>query len=282
MPAPLPTTDLRKYALLLSYLGTRYCGWQRQSGDPRQEGALSIQGQLEGALQKMTGVARSVVGSGRTDSGVHASGQVAHFVTEGRTWTPEKFQMGLNSNLPSDIRVRAVHEVEMDFHAQRSASKKQYSYYFLQSTCDLPMYHATTWWIKRRLNLQAMSEALSELHGEHDFKAFQARGSKPGSTVRTLLETEVSEIPIEFPLGLKGGASLIRLRVVGTGFLKQMVRSITGTVLQVGEGKRPPGDLGFILHEQRRDLLGTTAAARGLWLEKVWYTEAFDRILSDV
>lgn len=314
MECPQNQDQIQKFALSVSYLGTRYCGWQRQSGDPRQEGVLSVQGVMEAAVYAMTGESPSVVASGRTDSGVHASGQVVHLVLKKKRWTPYRLQMGLNCHLPSDIRVWSVHEVGLDFHAQRSATKKQYSYYILQAPCDLPSHHQTSWWIRKRLDVPAMDAALKALVGEHDFKAFQARGSKPGSTVRTILRTEVSICPISHPGGLSGSfecgnsgllvhstdqsaegqgfaqcgtdqnggpggsvAELVRIQLVGTGFLKQMVRSIVGTLVQIGEGKRPGSDLETILKEQRRDQLGPTAAARGLWLERVWYSEAIDR-----
>ncbi len=263
-------TSTQKYALQLSYVGTRYCGWQRQPTE--DSGAPNIQETLEKAVQQITGETPSVVGSGRTDAGVHALGQVAHLKLSAKNWEPWKLERGLNSALPKDIRVLEVRPVPPDFHAQRSAVKKQYSYYFQQGPCPLPHLEPFSWWIFKRLDLEALQAAIVPLRGEHDFKPFQARGAKVGgTTVRKILEAEVERMPVAFPALGAEGFELVRVRLIGTGFLKQMVRGIAGTLLQVGEGKRPPACIQEILDSGDRSLVGQTAAARGLWLEKVWY-----------
>ncbi len=263
-----------KYACLISYVGTEYYGWQRQAVKSKKL-SPSIQASLESAIQKMTGEEVSVVGSGRTDSGVHAVGQVAHFVLKKKNWSFQTLMSGLNSGLPMSIRVMAVQNVDLEFHAQKSAEKKQYSYYFQQGPCPLPHIEPYSWWIRKKLDTDAMSKALKALRGKKDFKVFQASGSKPGSTVREILETEVKVLPIEFPSSGTSDFSLIRVRIVGTGFLKQMVRGIAGTLLQVGEGKREITCFEEILDKKDRSMLGATAPARALWLEKVWYPESF-------
>ena len=265
-----------KYALRISYLGTNYCGFQRQSRNPEKAPALpSIQETIEKALSRVTNSTITIVGSGRTDSGVHAVGQVFHFILENEKYTPEKIKRGLNSLLPQDIRVMESFLVPIEFHAQRSAVHKQYSYYFQQGPSALPHLMATSWWIQKKLDVAAMQAALDALKGEHDFKAFQGAGSRPDmSTVRTLLEAQVTreQMPVFPGQDLDDlGFSMVRMRLVGTGFLKQMVRGIAGTLLQIGEGQREASEMAVILSTKNRSLVGPTAPAKGLTLERVWY-----------
>lgn len=269
---------MQKYVLLLSYQGTKFCGWQKQKGSAAA-GAPSIQETIEAAVERITGERISLVGSGRTDSGVHAVGQVAHFVLSQKLWKPEVLKNGLNSLLTTDIRVLGAGMVALDFHAQRSAEKKQYSYYFQQGPCALPHLEPYSWWIRKTLDLEAMNEGLRIMIGEHDFKPFQASGAKPGPTTRRILEAEVSRVPVAFPGGMASQASMIRVRVIGTGFLKQMVRGIAGTLLQVGESRRPASCFAEILATRDRALVGPTAPARALWLEQVWYAASLDNSL---
>src|SRR5262249_23653554 len=147
-----------KYAVLLSYAGTRYCGWQRQKGSAA-DGGPSIQATIEGALHRMTGEELSVVGSGRTDSGVHAVRQCAPFVLPRKECAPSVLKKGLNSLLPSDIQALWVRPVPIEFHAQHSADRKQYSYYFQQGPCAIPHLEPFSWWIKKKLDLEALNEA---------------------------------------------------------------------------------------------------------------------------
>jgi tRNA pseudouridine38-40 synthase len=265
-----------KYAILVSYVGTRYCGWQRQSGSAA-DGDPSIQGTIEAALNRMTSEQVTVVGSGRTDSGVHAVGQRAHFVLRTKEWDPVIIQRGLNSLLPQDIQVLEVRRIAIEFHAQHSAIRKQYSYYFQQGPTAVPHLNPFSWWIKKELDLQAIREALTHLQGEHDFKPFQGSGAPPGrSTVRKILEAEASIEPVRFPGRVRSDVRFVRIRLLGTGFLKQMVRGIAGTLLQVGEGRRPSVCTREIIAAGDRSLVGPTAPARALWLERVWYEEGFD------
>jgi tRNA pseudouridine38-40 synthase len=270
---------MKKYAVLFSYVGTDFCGWQKQKGSAA-EGKPSIQLTIEKGLSQITQEKISIVGSGRTDSGVHAVGQVAHFVLRGeKDWEIKNLHRGINSILPSSIRAVDVREVEIDFHAQHSAGKKQYSYYFQQGPSAIAHLEPYSRWIHKRLDVEAMNKGLSYLIGEHDFKPFQGAGSKPGPTVREILEAEVTIEPVGFPMTMPTGfskdVSLVRVRVIGTGFLKQMVRGIAGTLLQVGESRRPAECFQDILKSQNRDDVGPTAPARALWLEKVWYPEKY-------
>jgi tRNA pseudouridine38-40 synthase len=261
---------MHKYAALISYAGTRFVGWQKQKGSAAAKGPAT-QEIFEEALSKIVSEKVSSVGSGRTDSGVHAVGQVVHFVLKRKAWDPDVLRKGLNSQLGQDIRAISVAEVPIDFHAQRSAVRKQYSYYFQQGTCALPHLEPYSWWIRKRLDLEAMNEALGHFRGEHDFKPFQAAGARPGPTVRSVLEAEVVREPIAFPGGGTEGFGFVRVRVVGTGFLKQMVRGLAGTLLQVGEGRREPSCIRDILRSLDRSAVGPTAPGRALWLERVWY-----------
>lgn len=271
--------SIQRFAARISYQGTDYCGWQRQSGSA-SEGPPSIGGVLEAALHQISGEKPALVGSGRTDSGVHAAGQIAHFKLEGKTWDAGILLKAWNAVLPAAIRILALRSVPETFHAQRSAVSKQYSYYFQQGPCALPHLEPFTWWIRKRLNRGAMHEALQALVGEHDYKAFQASGAKTGPTVRRILDADVTWQPLDFPGGQTAWDpaewGLIRVRVRGTGFLKQMVRGIAGTLLQIGEGRRPAADMGRVLASQDRTSVGATAPGRGLWLERVWYGEGLE------
>lgn len=282
-----------KYALTLSYLGAGFCGWQsqrkRSEANPEAQGVFvapvdsfsfdskrgslsSVQDTLEAALRRLFQEPISAVASGRTDAGVHALGQVVHIRVTQRHWLPEKIRQGLNGLLPPQVRVLEVREVGLAFHAQKKAQRKQYSYYFQQGPVALPVWQPYSWWIARFLDLQAMQQSVLCLLGTHDFRAFQASGSSVKHTVRTVFEIEVSREPT-----LQGGpfcqeaSFFVRLRVVGSGFLKQMVRSLAGTLVQVGEGKRSSSCFEEILRTQDRQRLGQVAPGRGLWLEKVWY-----------
>lgn len=271
-----------KYAVLLSYVGTNYCGWQKQYGSAAA-GAPSLASTIESVLEKITEEKISLVGSGRTDAGVHAVGQVAHFRLH-KEWDPWKIQRGLNSRnmLPTDIRALAVQPVEMDFHAQRSADKKQYSYFFQQGPAPIAHLEPYSWWIHKKLDLEAMQRGLDHLKGEHDFKGFQSSGAKPGlTTVRRILEAEITLERAVFPGVPYPSVQFVRMRLVGTGFLKQMVRGIAGTLLQVGESRRPADDIRSILETQDRFAVGPTAPSRALWLERVWYPEKY-RLFSDL
>ena len=266
-----------KYAALIPYRGTAYCGWQKQRGPADHGESPAVQETIEAALTRITQETPSVVGSGRTDSGVHSVGQVAHFTLKKKEWSPNTLERALNWTLPPDIRVSKIVSVPLSFHAQRSAVKKQYSYYFQQGSCPSPHVAPYSWWIRRRLNQAAMKEALGYLQGEHDFLPFKAAGAtQVKTTVRKILEAELTEERVSFPGGHAADASFVRIRLVGTGFLKQMVRGIAGTLRQIGEGQRKPTCILDILESQDRSKVGPTAPGRALWLEQVWYEPNLD------
>lgn len=265
-----------RYFLELAYDGSPYCGWQVQpvsqrgrSLSPGRE-RVSIQEQVQEALAEITGEHATVVASGRTDAGVHATHQCAHVDLGRLKLSPARLQGGLNAKLPSEVRILRVAEVAPDFHARFSASKKEYAYYL---SVGLPLPHLAryAWFLPREINLKAMNEALKLLVGEHDFAAFQGRRAGSETTVRRIFRAGIKQVTMtpgpQIPL--------YRLSLVGSGFLKQMVRSIVGTVVEVGLGIRSPSDLNKLVTEKNRRAVGKTAPSHALWLERVWYPKRF-------
>jgi tRNA pseudouridine38-40 synthase len=270
---------MKRYAVLLSYLGTHYNGWQIQAHPGGHD--PTVQKECEDTLEKMIGCRPHWLASGRTDTGVHAMGQVASFKIDWsadfRKGKPEvtayHLLRGLNTLLPPAIRVLDLREAPLDFHPQIHAEKKQYSYYIQTGVAPSALHEPFSRFLRGPIDLPAMRESAAHLLGEHDFKPFQASGSKPlKSTVRTVFEAEVSECEnsAPFPSPIPS-LRMIRIRVVGSGFLRHMVRGIAGTLMEVGLGKRPASDMAEILLTGNRERVGKTAAAQGLWLERVWY-----------
>jgi tRNA pseudouridine38-40 synthase len=246
----------RNIRLLLEYDGTRYHGWQRQPD------AVTIQEVLEAAVARLTGEAVALIGSGRTDAGVHALGQVANFRT-GSAIPLKAFHQGLNSILPRDIVVLAAAAAPPEFHARKSARAKTYEYRILNRPNRSPLHHHYAWWLAPRLDLAAMTAAAAALPGEHDFTAFRASGSDNKNPVRRVLAAEWCEGP--------GG--WLTFTITATGFLRGMVRSLVGTMSEVGRGKAPPRVLEELLASGARHLAGPTAPAQGLYLVEVFYGE---------
>lgn len=245
---------MRKFKILLEYEGTRYQGWQSQLN------GQGIQDVLQKKLEKITKKKTNVVASGRTDAGVHAEGQVAHFRTLS-VMTPREFLKALNSLLPHDIAVKKVEEVSLDFHAQLYATHKTYRYTILNRDypsalhCRYSHYMATP-----DLNVTAMRKAAKMLVGKMDFKAFQGSGCSAKSSVREIFKITVAK---------KG--DFIQITVDGDGFLKYMVRNIVGTLIEIGSDKMPVEHIKELLKMKNRRLAGPTAPSRGLCLVKVTY-----------
>lgn len=242
------------FKLLIEYDGSAYCGWQRQR---RQR---SVQGEIERALETITGHHVALAGSGRTDAGVHALGQVASFRLETRL-EPEALRQGLNSLTPPDIVIHACTPVSETFHARFSAQGKTYRYRLLNRPIPSAVGRQYAWFIHRPLALEAMRSALPHIEGTHDFKAFEGVGSPRSSTVRT-----VSAIGLDCEL-----QGYLALEVSGSGFLKHMVRNIVGTLVWVGLGKLSPEDVPRIIASRDRRGAGPTAPAHGLFLVRVIY-----------
>jgi len=253
----------RNIRLLLEYDGTRYHGWQRQKN------AATIQQTLEAALERLTGAQVAVIGSGRTDAGVHARGQVANFRTASAI--PLKaFQAGLNSMLPRDLAVLAATEAPPDFHARKSARAKTYEYRILNRPNRSPLSHHYAWWLADPLDLTAMTRAAQVLPGQHDFTAFRASGSDNFNPVRRVLAAAWQGEP--------GG--WLSFTITGTGFLRGMVRSLVGTMVEVGRGKALATLLEELLQNGARHLAGPTAPPQGLYLMEVFYEDEAVRLAS--
>jgi tRNA pseudouridine38-40 synthase len=246
----------RNIVLLLEYDGTRYHGWQRQPDTP------TIQETVEEALGRLTGERLALIGSGRTDAGVHALGQVANFHTASAI-PLQAFSLGLNALLPPDIAVLAAHEAPPEFHARKSARTKTYEYRILNRPQRSPLARHYGWWLSQPLDQAAMAEAALALPGEHDFSAFRASGSDNVNPVRRVLAADWREAPDAW----------LHFTLTATGFLRGMVRSLVGTLVEVGRGKVPAARLGELLTSGARHLAGPTAPPQGLYLVEVVYED---------
>lgn len=241
------------YRLLIQYDGRPFCGWQRQSN------GLSIQQCIEDACARISEESGAVHGAGRTDAGVHATGQVASVLMRPN---PPKRQIkdALNANLPPEIRIVSSKRAPADFHARTHAKQKTYRYLLLSSSNRSPF---TPWyaaWIPHALSEEKMQLAAKYLLGEHDFRSFMAGGSSVKTTVRTLTRVEI-----------RRGGGMISFLFAGGGFLRHMVRIIVGTLIEVGRGRVTPGEVKEILTVMDRRQAGPTAPAEGLTLIRVEY-----------
>jgi tRNA pseudouridine38-40 synthase len=263
----------RTLKLTICYDGTRLVGWQRQA-----EG-VSVQGLLEDALARFEGAPVAVHGAGRTDAGVHALGQVAS-VELTCVHPPEVLARGLNAALPPDVRIVDATDVPAGFHARFSAHDKTYRYLVHTGPFVSPFERPYVWHLQDALDLQAMRAAAAALVGTHDFAAFQSAGSSPATTVRTIRRSDVllqeSRRSLFLPAGADavptaGAARLLVYEIVGSGFLRHMVRAIVGSLVEVGKGRRDAGWFAAILAGGRRADAGATAPAQGLFLVGVDY-----------
>ncbi len=244
---------MRRIHLIVEYDGTAYAGWQRQAN------AMTVQEKLERAILKLTGEKLCVSGASRTDAGVHALGQSAHFDTESRI-PADKFSFALNTLLPPDIRVTRSEEVPLEFHARFSTKGKRYRYLFHAAPHAGALTRNTHAHVIYPLDAERMQAEAQDLVGTHDFAAFAASGSVVKDTVRTIYRAEVTR-----------EGSEIRLVVEGSGFLYNMVRIIAGTLIGVGSGKLEPGAFKRAIASGDRLDLGITAPAHGLTLMEVFY-----------
>lgn len=246
---------MRNVKLTIEYDGTNYCGWQLQHN------ATSIQEVMEQALSKLLGAATRLHASGRTDAGVHARGMVACFTTDKRL-PLSAFREGLNVLLPPDIAVRHACDMPLSFHPRFDAVGKHYRYTILLDSLRSPLSRFTAWRLKGALDLNAMREACTRFVGEHDFAAFRAANCNAKTTVRTIHAMELVE-----------DGPLLHLEVHGSGFLKNMIRIITGTLVEVGQGKRNPQEVTRLIEDGDRRGAGMTAPPHGLCLMRVFYPE---------
>ena len=247
-----------RYVMKIAYDGTEYAGWQRQKN------ALSVQEALENAIETALGVNVRVTASGRTDAGVHAAGQVCHFDSDTLTVPPEKMPDCLNRFLPSDIRIVDGWGADVNFDSNRSAKRKTYCYSLYVSKREMPIKERFAVRIDDAPSIESLQAAAKLFEGEHDFKAFCASGSAVKTTVRTVYEVKVEESE-------SFGSRDIKIYVTGNGFLYNMVRTMTGELLDLASGKRRVESLHKAYETGERGLLGKTMPAKGLLLLKVNY-----------
>jgi tRNA pseudouridine38-40 synthase len=245
----------RNILLVMAYEGTEYLGWQFQPGK------RTIQGVMQEKISIMTGEKIVLIGSGRTDAGVHALAQTANFHTTSRI-PVGGFLRGLNSLLPDDIVVRHVREVPGEFHSRYCTHSKVYIYVVRNSALPDPFWRRFAWTIKGNLDIEAMNRAAQFLLGKRDFSAFRAAGSSTSNPVRTLTRAHWRRLSSERLL----------FEIEADGFLRHMVRNIVGTLVQVGLGKGDAAHIEKILEGKNRHDAGITAPAKGLFLKEVRYS----------
>lgn len=239
--------------IVVSYDGSNYCGWQIQPN------AVTIQEVLQNALFEITGEKSKIKGSGRTDAGVHALGQVAHFDTKS-TIPAKNFYRAFNVRLPDDIKVLSSEQVDENFNACSSAKKKTYRFKTYVSQTILPLKDRYAVQLKRQPDLEKMKECAKILLGEHDFKCMTASGSGAKTTIRTIYSIEINQ-----------NGNEIDFTICGNGFLYNMVRIMVGTLIAVGNGKIQKQDVEQMLLTKKRSLGGKTLVAKGLTLMSVEY-----------
>ena len=244
---------MRNLKLTIEYDGTNFNGWQIQK-DKR-----TVQEEIQIALSKILKEDVTVTGSGRTDAGVHALGQVANFKTD-KTIKPQELLFGINTMLPVDIVVTNVEEVENEFNARNSAKSKHYRYVINNGKFPSALNAYREYHFKYFLDTEAMQMAADDLVGEHDFKAFCAAGSTVKDTNRTIYLIKVNRL-----------GDRVIIDIVGNGFLYNMVRIIAGTLLEVGIGKIKPEEISGIIESKERTKAGKTLPAHGLCLMEVTY-----------
>ena len=244
---------MRNIKLTIEYDGKDYNGWQKQPNH------LNIQGEIERAIQNVTGEEVELIGSGRTDAGVHAFGQVANFKIESN-FPIEKMATAINSQLKQSIRVLKAEEVSLEFHSRYHCHQKTYMYVIENSEQGTAIYRNNTYHISQPLDVEAMQKAASYLEGEHDFSSFKSSGTSSKSSVRTIYKAQV----------LKEQSRVI-IQLTGNGFLYNMVRIIAGTLVDVGLGNILPDEMKNILEAKDRQKAGKTLPAQGLFLANVDY-----------
>lgn len=244
------TVSKKRVRLTVAYDGTNYHGWQMQNN------GITIESELNRCLSQLFDEDIQVIGASRTDSGVHALGNIAVFDTASRM-PAEKVSYALNQRLPEDIRIQRSEEVAADWHPRRCESRKTYEYRIYRGEFPMPVKRLYSLFSYYDYDVEKMQKAASYLVGEHDFKSFCQVGAQVESTVRTLYRVQVEE----------QGTDLV-IRVCGNGFLYNMVRIIAGTLMEVGQGKKSPEDMVGILDAKNRAAAGPTAPAHGLMLMK--------------
>lgn len=244
---------MRNIKLIIEYDGKSFNGWQKQPNK------LNIQGEIEKAIGEITGEEIDLIASGRTDAGVHSLGQTANFKTNSNI-PIEKFPIAINSKLKKSIVIKSAVEVDERFHSRYSVKSKKYRYTINTSQYGSAIYRDMEYHFPFDLDVQKMQEAAKFFEGEHDFKAFKASGTSSKSSVRTIFKAEVIK-----------NEDRIYIELTGNGFLYNMVRIISGTLVDVGTGKIKPEEIKDIIESKERIRAGKTLPARGLCLVEVNY-----------
>ena len=244
---------MKNILLTIEYDGKDFNGWQKQPNK------LNIQGEIERAIEEITGEKVDLIASGRTDAGVHALAQMANFKTNSKL-PVEKYPIALNTKLKKTIRIQKAEEVEENFHSRYHCKQKTYRYIINNSGQGSSIYRNLEYFIPNKLDVEKMQEAVKYFEGEHDFKAFKASGTSSKSSVRTIYKAKVE----------KQGERII-IELTGNGFLYNMVRIIAGTLVEVGLGKIKPEEISEIIEKKERANAGKTLPPQGLYLVKVEY-----------
>ena len=244
---------MKNVKLTIEYDGKDFNGWQKQ---PTK---LNIQGEIERAIKDITGEDVELNASGRTDAGVHALGQVANFKTYSNI-PVEKFPIALNTKLKRSIRILSAEEVDENFHSRYNCKKKTYRYVINNSENGTAIYRNLEYNFLQKLDIEKMKEAAKYFVGEHDFKGFKASGTSSKSSVRTIYKAEVYK-----------ENEKVLIELTGNGFLYNMVRIISGTLIEVGIGKIEPEEITEIINSGERERAGKTLPPQGLYLVKVEY-----------
>lgn len=247
---------MKAYKCIVAYEGTKYNGWQKQKNTDN-----TIQGKIEATLCKYLEEEIEVTASGRTDAGVHATGQVIHFHC-GQILTKDKFLTDINHYLPKDIRICSIEECDLRFHARLNAVQKTYCYQIDCSAYGNPFYRYFAHHIAKPLDIDAMKKGAGYLIGTHDFKSFCSNKRFKKSSIRTIYN-------IQFDFDHT--SRILKLTYTGNGFLYNMVRILTGTLIEIGLGIKTPEDIPVILQGKNRGLAGHTAPPNGLFLLNVAY-----------
>ena len=245
---------MRNIKLIIEYDGKKFGGWQKQPNK------LNIQGEIEKAIEEITGEAVELNASGRTDAGVHSLGQTANFKTNSEI-DISKMAIAINSKLKQSIRIIKAEEVDEKFHARYSCKGKKYKYVINNSKYGSAIYRDLEYHMPIKLNVEAMQKGIKYFEGEHDFKGFKASGTSSKSSVRTIYKAEVKSKP----------NNRIYIELTGNGFLYNMVRIIAGTLVEVGMEKIEPKDIKSIIDSKDRSQAGKTLPPQGLYLVEVYY-----------
>ncbi len=253
---------MSRYALEVQYDGSKFNGWQSQSS------GRTVQDEIEKSLEVLTGERRRIIASGRTDAGVHALGQVAHFDLE-KDFDLKRMVKGLNGINERELSIKNAYKVDDDFHARFSAFSREYVYLIYNDATPSPFVGSRALWVNKELDISYLNEVASSLEGTHDFASFCKKTSSQDGTIRTLESVTFSR-----------QEKLICCTIRGNAFLHNMIRIIMGTLLEMHEEKLPAAHLEYVLEMKNRDYAGKTAAPCGLYLKKIFYNPELSQYMS--